>query len=213
MFKKLFIATACILSTICYGDLQDDIDRATIIIREFKEMPETSIPRSVLQNAKGLGVITMIKGGFIFSGRIGSGLVVAKLEKGWSAPSAIGVAGAGFGLQVGAEVTDFVIVLNTQNAVDAFSRGGNVTLGANLSVAAGPVGRTAEGAVMPLAAIYSYSRSQGLFAGVSLEGTIIGERSGANKRFYKKSVSAADLLSGKIPSPESAKPLYKVLSE
>ena len=92
------------------------------------------IPQDILLNAKGLAIFTVVKAGFLFSGRAGTGIVVARLEDGsWSAPSAIGTGGMGFGGQIGAEITDFVIVLNTQAAVKSFCRGGNVTLGGSLS--------------------------------------------------------------------------------
>jgi len=92
------------------------------------------IPQDILSNAKGLAIFTVVKAGFLFSGRAGAGIVVARLEDGsWSAPSAIGTGGMGFGGQIGAEITDFVIVLNTQAAVKSFCKGGNVTLGGSLS--------------------------------------------------------------------------------
>lgn len=112
-------------------------------------------------------------------------------------------------------MTDFVIILNTDDAVKAFSHGGNVTLGGNISVAAGPVGRSAEasGTVGNLAAVYSYSKTKGLFAGVSIEGSAIIERKDANETFYGKKVSAKELLSGKIPPPAIADPLYDALDK
>jgi lipid-binding SYLF domain-containing protein len=93
------------------------------------------IPPNILARAQGLAIFTVIKAGFLFSGRAGSGIVVARLPNnaGWSAPSCIATGGMGVGGQIGAEVTDFVIVLNSQDAVKAFSHGGNVTLGSNLS--------------------------------------------------------------------------------
>jgi SH3 domain-containing YSC84-like protein 1 len=157
------------------------------------------IPPDIISKCCGVVILTVVKAGFVWSGRAGSGLVVAKLDNGdWSAPSAIGTAGMGFGGQIGAEVTDFVIVLNTKSAVKAFSMGGNVTLGGNMSVAAGPTGRTAEfaGTIGKLAPIYSYSKSKGLFAGVSIEGSVILERKDANARFYGHKVSAKDILGG-----------------
>lgn len=103
------------------------------------------IPHEVLLNAKGLAIITVLKAGFLFSGRAGSGVVVARLPDGsWSPPSAIVTAGAGVGGQVGAELTDFVFILNTEAAVESFAQYGSVTLGGNVSVAAGPLGRNAE---------------------------------------------------------------------
>jgi len=105
------------------ANMSDDVDQAISILERFSEMPEKSIPRAVLRDAKGLAIITVLKAGFIFSGRGGSGIVVARTRKGWSGPSAIGTGGAGFGLQIGAEVSEFVIVLNTNEAVMAFSQG------------------------------------------------------------------------------------------
>jgi len=193
--------------------LQQDINQATAIIRQFQSIPESGIPGEILRNAKGLAIFKVLKGGFIFSGRVGRGIVIAKTPDGWSAPSAIGLGGVGYGLQIGGQITDFVIVLNTQAAVDAFSRGGNITLGGDVSIAAGPVGRSVEAGIsVPLAAMYSYSRSKGLFAGVSLEGTVLVERGGVNESFYGRPVSARELLSGDVPQPKSAKGLYNQLN-
>src|SRR5207237_8592077 len=115
-------------------------------------------------------------------GEAGEGVVVARTGRGWSGPSFIGTGGAGWGPQMGAQVTEFVIVLNNERAVRAFSKGGNVTLGADASVAAGPVGRAAEADVTARAAIYTYSKTKGLFLGASLEGAVIGTRKDANER-------------------------------
>lgn len=145
-----------------------------------------------------------------------SGIVVARLpDGGWSAPSAIGTAGFGMGGQIGAELTDFVIILNTEAAVKAFSHGGNVTLGGNLSVAAGPVGRSAEasGTIANLAAVYSYSKTKGLFAGISVEGSVILERKDTNSTFYNRKVSAKEILQGQVPPPACAKDLYAALDK
>jgi SH3 domain-containing YSC84-like protein 1 len=191
---------------------QGDVDQAVTIIQRFQEIPESSIPPAVLRDAKGLAIMTVIKAGFVFSGRGGSGVVVARTKKGWTGPSAIGTGGAGFGFQIGAQVTEFVIVLNTDAAVSAFSHGGNVTIGADVSAAAGPVGRTLEAGVMPTAAIYTYSRSQGLFAGVSLEGTVIAARDGANAKYYGKAVSPRNILAGRVKPPSGARRLLNVLN-
>ena len=122
--------------------------------------------------------------------------MVARTGRGWSGPSFVGTGGAGWGPQIGAQVTDFVFVLNTNAAVRAFSRDGNVTLGVDASVAAGPVGRDAHAGVTPTAAIYTYSRSKGLFAGASLEGAVIATQKTANARYYGRPVRAIDILSG-----------------
>ncbi|KAI8068408.1 hypothetical protein BC940DRAFT_299004 [Gongronella butleri] len=177
---------------------------------------DTIIPPGILRNAKGFAIMTVLKGGFLFSGRAGAGLVIAKLADGtWSAPSAIMTAGMGFGGQVGAELTDFVMVLQTHAAVKAFQTFGNVTLGGNISVAVGPVGRNAEASgtasIKNVAAVYSYSKTRGLFAGVSLEGSVIMERFDANAKMYGYKVKARDLLNGSVAPPPEAGALYEAL--
>lgn len=214
-FLFSFLAVLGILaifgSQTVYADMQADINRAVTIVNEFKQMPEQSIPSDVLENAKGLIVITIGKAGFILSGRGGGGVIVVKTPTGWSAPSSVVVGGAGFGLQIGAQITDFVLVLNSTDAVDAFLKGGNVTIGGNLSASAGPVGRTGEAGIGSTA-IYTYSRSAGLFAGVSLEGTILGEGTKTNELFYGRPITAAEILGGKVPAPASANALYEALA-
>src|SRR3982075_350909 len=150
LFATLLILSFT-LSTVCAAE-QDTVDRSASTIREFRHMPERGIPARILINARGLAIISVVKAGFIFSGKAGEGMVVARTGHGWSGPSFIGTGGAGWGPQIGAQVTDFVIVLNSERAVRAFSKGGNVTLGADASVAAGPVGRAAEADVTPRAA-------------------------------------------------------------
>jgi lipid-binding SYLF domain-containing protein len=112
----------------------------------------------------GLAVFTILKAGFVFSGKAGSGLVVARLPDGsWSAPSCIATAGVGWGLQIGADITEVVIVLNSEEAVKAFSRGGNVTVGGGISAAVGPMGTggQVQASLANPAPMFSYSRSKG----------------------------------------------------
>jgi len=130
--KKLF--AAIVISSLAfiatgYADDQETVDHCAGIIRDFRHMPEKSIPRNVLRNAKGLAIMSVIKAGFVFSGKAGHGVVVTRTARGWSGPSFIGTGGAGWGLQAGAQETDVVFVLNNNAAVRAFSKGGNVTLG------------------------------------------------------------------------------------
>src|SRR5205085_1649824 len=113
---------------------------------------------------------------------------------------------------IAANATEQDIVDRSAVTMRAFSRGGNVTLGADASVAAGPVGRAAEANVAPRAAIYSYSRSKGLFAGVSLEGAVIGTRKGANERYYGRPVTATEVLRGNVNAPAGAANLRNALS-
>lgn len=206
------LAAAIVFPSACLSEgMQDEVDQAAAIIERFREMPERGIPTAVLRDAKGLAILTVLKAGFIFSGQGGWGVVVARTPHGWSGPSAIGTGGAGFGLQIGAEVTEFVIVLNTPDAVNAFARSANVALGAQLSAAAGPVGRNVGAKVLPVAAVYTYSRSQGLFAGVSLEGTVIAARDDTNRDYYGRSVTPSEILSGKALPPPGASKLRQAL--
>ncbi len=214
LMKKIYLVLALLSLTLVRANAteQDTVNRCAAIVREFQQLPERAIPRHVLRHARGLAIMSVLKAGFIFSGKGGQGVVVARTPHGWSGPSFIATGGAGWGLQAGAQVTDFVIVLNNDAAVQAFSRGGNVTIGADVSAAAGPVGRTAAGAVTPAAAVYTYSKSKGLFAGVSLEGAVIGTQRESNFRYYGRPVRADGILSGEVRPPPGAAPLRRVLS-
>jgi SH3 domain-containing YSC84-like protein 1 len=216
--RTIIFVIAAILCTSCAtvsprDAMQADIDQAAAIIERFEEIPEKGIPPAVMRASRGVAILTVTKAGFIGSARGGTGVVVARTDKGWSGPSAIGTGGLGVGFQAGVEITEFVIVLNTPAAVEAFAKQGNVTLGGNMSVAAGPVGRAAEAGVALQAAVYTYSRSQGLFAGVSLEGTGIGTRDDANAAYYGRPVAAGEILAGKIQQPAGARNLMTVLSK
>jgi lipid-binding SYLF domain-containing protein len=213
---QLFVAFILVVgfeSRPARADLQDDIDSAVSIVQRFEEIPENAIPTAVLRDAKGLAILNVTKAGFIVSGRGGTGLVIARTADGWSAPSAIGAGGLGVGFQAGVQVSEYVIVLNTPEAVNAFAKGSNFTLGANLSAAVGPIGRSAEAGVALQAAMYTYSRSQGVFAGVSLEGTVLATRYDANEAYYGKPVYPSDILEGKIKPPAGAQKLIDVLSK
>jgi lipid-binding SYLF domain-containing protein len=204
------------------SDAASEVQKAAKILNSFTD-PERAeggldsvIPKNVIADAKGLAIFTVIKAGFFWSGRVGSGLVVSKLSDGkWSCPSLINIGGLGFGAQLGADVTDFLIVLNSEDAVKAFSRGENLTLGGNLSVSAGPVGFGQEysGSLYDRAPLYSYSKSKGLFAGVSVQGTIIIERKDANKEFYGQDVSVGEILTGKFKAEKDQKSTLSVLYE
>lgn len=203
-------------------NLKSEAKKAAKILREFtvptaKMGPDKLIPAGILMKAKGLAVLTVVKAGFLVTARGGSGIVIAKLDdginSGWSAPSAIGKAGLGGGFEIGAEVTDFVIILNKRSAVEAFSKGGNLTIGGNFTVAAGPLGRNLEAdvALRSTAAIYTYSKTRGLFAGISVEGSGLIERKDANKKFYGRDIRAYEILQGYVDPPEECSCLYEVL--
>lgn len=215
--KQTWIASALVVLALTWSSaaradgLQDQVDQATTIVERFRDMPEGGIPEAVLRDAKGLAILTVLKAGFMFSGQGGWGVVVARTPHGWSGPSAIGTGGAGFGFQVGVQVTEFILVLNTPEAVAAFEHGGNVSIGGTLSATAGPVGRTVGANVMPVAAVYTYSRSQGLFAGVAVEGMVLASRDDENKAYYGREVTPEQILSGKVKVPRGAEKLRDAL--
>uniref|UniRef100_A0A8C6Z0U2 SH3 domain-containing YSC84-like protein 1 n=1 Tax=Nothoprocta perdicaria TaxID=30464 RepID=A0A8C6Z0U2_NOTPE len=202
------------------SNLKSEAKKAAKILREFTEItsrngPDKIIPPHVIAKAKGLAVLSVIKAGFLVTARGGSGIVLARLPNGtWSAPSAIGIAGLGGGFEIGIEVSDLVIILNHERAVEAFAKGGNLTLGGNLTVAIGPLGRNLEGDVSlrSSAAVYTYCKSRGLFAGVSLEGTCLIERKETNRKFYGQDIRASSILFGDVPFPPQADDLYETLA-
>eukprot|EP00904_Undaria_pinnatifida_P008866 jgi/Undpi1/5109/HiC_scaffold_19.g08461.m1 len=177
-----------------------------------------SIPRDLIAEARGLAFITFVKVGLFVTARVGTGLVVARRrDGGWSAPSALGSVGLGWGFQIGGELTDVVIVLNTVGAVEAFTGTGQVSLGTELSLSVGPVGRTASTDIRAgdggVTAAFSYAHSKGVFIGVSLEAATMVTRKDTNRDFYGTVVSAQELLLGDFPPPTAAEPLYKALEE
>ncbi|XP_073530339.1 SH3 domain-containing YSC84-like protein 1 isoform X2 [Phyllobates terribilis] len=202
------------------SNLKSEAKKAAKILREFTEIssrsgPDKIIPAHVIAKAQGLAILSVIKAGFLVTARGGSGIVLARLPDGrWSAPSAIGIAGLGGGFEIGIEVSDLVIILNHKRAVEAFAKGGNLTLGGNFTVAIGPLGRNLEGdvAIRSSAAVYTYCKSRGLFAGISLEGSGLIERKETNRKFYcQEDIRAYEVLFGEIPRPAQAEELYDIL--
>ena len=213
MKKIVALLISCVLFQLTANAAteQEIVNQSANILRDFRRIPEKAIPRGVLRHARGLAILSVLKIGFGVSGKGGQGIVIARTAHGWSGPSFIGTGGAGWGVQVGAQVTDFVFVLNSYEAVRAFSKQGNVTLGVDASVAAGPVGRDASAGVTPTAAIYTYSQSKGLFAGASIEGAVIATQRTANERYYGHPVLARDILSGRVAAPAKANVLFRAL--
>jgi lipid-binding SYLF domain-containing protein len=134
---------------------------------------------------------------------------VARLEDGsWSPPSGIGTAGIGFGAEIGGEIVDFMIVLGSKGALNTFKKGTQVSVGAGLELAVGPVGRAAGANVNAggggLSANYTYSRAKGAFAGVGLHGSTIMVRGEMNSKFYGREVTPAEILNGHVQAPSGA---------
>ncbi|KAJ2744383.1 hypothetical protein GGI20_003015 [Coemansia sp. BCRC 34301] len=188
--------------------LAKECERAAQILTEFIGDIDDIIPADILQHCCGIAVLSVVKAGLIWSVRAGTGVVCARLPNGsWSGPSAISTGGVGVGGQIGAQLTEVVMILNTDEAVRAFEKNANLQLGSNISVAAGPVGRSGEisAAINTsniAAAVYSYSKSKGLFAGISVEGSMVVQRKDVNEAFYGRPAPPDQVLDGVIQPPE-----------
>src|SRR3984885_3106051 len=159
---------------------------ATQVLEELAATPDQRVPDWLMQRAYGVAVVPeVIKGAFVFGGRYGNGVLTVRdaASSRFSNPIFIRLGGGSFGGQIGASSTDVVLVFVTQRSVENFARG-KFTLGGDVSVAAGPVGRQTEAAAGKAADIYSYSRSRGLFAGVALDGTVVAFDRSGNRAFY-----------------------------
>lgn len=182
------------------------IDQALIVLRELQAIPDTQIPDLLLSRAEGIVILPAnVKVGLIFGARFGNGvMLVRRPDRSWSNPVFVSTGGGSWGFQAGGQVSDIVLVLTTRKSVQGIADG-KLTLGADAAVAAGPVGRTAMASTSVTfdAEVYAYSRSKGLFAGVSLEGNgiFIGKR--ANRRFYDTDDAAA-IIEGRNSAPPPA---------
>ncbi|HTT04493.1 MAG TPA: lipid-binding SYLF domain-containing protein [Steroidobacteraceae bacterium] len=179
---------------------------ATQVLQDLYKAPDQHVPDWLLQRAYGIAVIpNVIKAAFIFGGRGGKGVLTVRNASGrFSDPVFITLGGGSVGWQIGASSTDVVLVLMTPRSVEHFSHG-KFTLGADASVAAGPVGRQTEAQGGVSAEIYSYSRSRGLFAGVALDGTVLAVDGDADRAFYGQPDVTADMIThGKVTTTSAA---------
>jgi lipid-binding SYLF domain-containing protein len=175
--------------------------KAGTVLAEILDAPDQGIPEALLKKAYGIAVIPhVVKGAFGIGGRYGKGLVAQRnADGGWGTPLFIEIGGGSFGLQLGVEATDVVMVFTNPDGLKSLLKG-KLKIGADASATAGPVGRTAEVGtdILLKSAIYSYSRSKGLFAGVALDGAVLQLDDDANKSVYGKKSVAADLAVRKV---------------
>ena len=196
----------------------DRLERAAEVIDEIMGTPEKGIPQDLLNKAVCVGVIPSEKKvAFGVGGSFGRGAAVCRQggTGAWGAPSMFTVGGANFGFQLGGQATDFVVVVMNAKGAQKLLQS-KVKLGADASVAGGPVGRTAEGAtdVQLQAEMLTYSRSRGLFAGLSLEGQIVKQDNDANERLYGRKVDPKDILfRDTVPAPAAASALDATLTK
>jgi lipid-binding SYLF domain-containing protein len=202
-----------------YADKDDEerLHNAAVVFQEVMQAPDQSIPQELLDKSHCVVVIPSLKkGAFIFGGKYGRGFFScrAKSGAGWSAPAAVRVEGGSFGLQIGGSETDVVmLVMNERGAERLLSS--KFTLGGDASVAAGPVGRTAtaETDAYMTAQILTWSRSRGVFAGVSLSGATLRQDLNTNKALYGKPYQNRDIVQGKLAPPAAAKEFLAALNK
>jgi lipid-binding SYLF domain-containing protein len=214
--RLLIITAAAVLALSCFSPLllgqtrtsttkqTDEADRAehaATVLSEIMEAPDQGLPEVLLKKAYGIAVIPhVVKGAFGIGGRYGKGLVAQRnSDGGWGTPLFIEIGGGSFGLQLGVEATDVVMVFTNHDGIQPLLKG-KLKIGADASATAGPVGRKAEVGtdILLKSAIYSYSRSKGLFAGIALDGAVIQLDDDANKGVYGRKTVAADISKGKV---------------
>lgn len=193
----------------------EKLDSATEVLQKITAIPEQSIPPALLRNAHGLAVIPgLIKAGFVVGGSYGKGVLTVRDDKGqWSPPLFVKLAAGSLGWQIGAESTDVILVFKTEKSIDGIVKG-TFTLGADAAIAAGPVGRRGEAATDAelKAEILSYSRSRGLFAGISLQGSKISIDHDADAAFYGKALRPSEILHGEGGNPEAGQKFLQEVS-
>jgi len=188
------------------------------VLRDILTIPERTIPPSLLSQAQAIAIIPeVVKVGFLIGGRYGKGVIMMKNRNthAWSDPVFLTLKGGSVGFQVGAQSTDVILVFKNARGLNSLMTG-KFTLGADAAVAAGPMGRNAAAAtdVKLQAEILSYSRSRGLFAGLSLDGSSLRIDHAANASFYgRKEVSPRQIFNGQVRSPQIAQPLKNSLRE
>ncbi|MEG1602966.1 MAG: lipid-binding SYLF domain-containing protein [Cloacibacillus sp.] len=175
------------------------INLATQLVNEMSQQSDAAAMASAIKDAKGIALFPHVtKAGFIFGAEDGQGLVLLRTPNGgWTGPSFVGISGASFGFQAGIESIGLLLVINNQKGLTAFTGGNSFKLGADVAIAAGPIGRSVGvGTNAPMkASIYSYSMTKGVFAGVSVGGSIINQNRDLNRAYWGTAISAQKALS------------------
>jgi lipid-binding SYLF domain-containing protein len=219
MLKRLVIFSALVMGLTqiaAASDHNDDLARtqkAAQVFKEIMDTPDQGIPHGLLEKAKCIAIIPGDKKfAFIFGGNYGRGVAVCRTSHGWSAPMFVAVDGGSVGYQIGGSSTDLIMLFMNDHALQSLL-GDKFKLGADASVAAGPVGRqaTADTDVRLNSEILTYSRSKGIFAGVSLTGAVVQADKSGDRAMYGSDVDRHNILNGSIAVPPSAKRLIHEL--
>jgi SH3 domain-containing YSC84-like protein 1 len=220
--KKLFIVVmALCLTGLAFAQDEDRtkqldrIESAGDVLKEIMDAPDSGIPEEIMGSAKCVAVVpSLLKGGFVFGASYGKGVASCRTEKGWSAPAFFRVTGGSFGLQIGGQAVDYVmLIMNERGMRNLLSS--KFKLGADASAAAGPVGRHAEGMtdLTLRAEVLTYSRARGLFAGATLNGAVIKQDRDDTRAFYGKTIPFRTVLTGGVEAPKDAEPFLSKLAK
>jgi SH3 domain-containing YSC84-like protein 1 len=194
---------------------QDRVQSAAEVLDEIQAAPDKGIPQEVLGSAECVAVVpSMLKGGFIVGANYGRGLASCRTPKGWSAPAFFTVAGGSFGFQIGGQAVDLVMLIMNKDGMKHLLSS-EFSLGADASVAAGPVGRHAEGDTdwKMRAEVLTYSRARGIFAGISLDGAVVKQDKDSTREFYGRMVPFRTSLTGEIEPPAGANAFLSSLAK
>jgi lipid-binding SYLF domain-containing protein len=178
------------------------------VLDDIMAAPDKGIPKEIMESAVCIGVVPSVKkGGFIVGAEYGKGVATCRTADGWSAPAPFEVVGGSWGLQIGGEAVDLVMLVMNQNGMEKLLSS-KFKLGADASVAAGPVGRHAEGDTdwKLQAEVLAYSRAHGLFAGLTLNGAVVQQDGDATRAFYGHDTSFRDILQGSVSAPNGSEP-------
>ena len=209
----LCCASLLLLSTINPAwaeDRQGEVDRVNAsarVLNEIMAAPDKGIPEEIMENAVCVGVVpSLVKGGFIFGAEYGRGVASCRTSTGWSAPAPFMVAGGSWGLQIGGEAVDLVMVVMNNDGMEKLLSS-KFKLGADASVAAGPVGRHTEGETdwKMRAEVLTYSRARGVFAGVTVNGAVIQQDNDSTRALYGRQVSFRSILQGNVAAPSGTR--------
>jgi len=191
------------------------IEAAGTVLDEIEAAPDQRIPEEVLGSAECVAVVpSLLKGGFVVGGRYGKGVASCRTEKGWSAPAFFTIGGGSFGLQIGGQAVDLVMLIMNKNGMNNLLSS-QFKLGADASAAAGPVGRHASADTdwKMRAEVLTYSRARGLFAGLELHGAVIKQDKDSTREFYGRMVPFKTALTGEIEAPKAAYPFLSTLAK
>jgi lipid-binding SYLF domain-containing protein len=191
------------------------VRESATVLDEIMAAPDKGIPEEVMGSAECVAIVpSLLKGGFVFGGEYGRGVATCRGPNGWSAPAFFRVGGGSFGLQIGGQAVDLVMLIMNQRGMQALLSS-HFQLGADASAAAGPVGRHAEGMTdwKMRAEVLTYSRARGLFAGVTLNGAWIKQDSGDTRSFYGRNIAFSKILRGEIPAPADAQPFLSTVAK